>query len=281
MNNWNNCKISTDDHLTKRGLHLPSICNLCNKSEESAHHLFLNYAFSSVIWNWLATTLNINCNTSNYLDLVSLCDRNWSPQCRIVILSAVIHCFYAISFCRNQKRFNDKVVNPRSTINIIISGASLSGNNTRLAANSSISDFVIHKHFEVIIKPPKAPIIKEVLWNPPIFNWVKCNTDGASLGNPGQSACGGLFRNSTSDFLGAFAINLGINSTFNSELNGAMVAIEIAHCMNWWNLWLETDSMLFFCLSSLLRSFLGISETDGAIACIYCPLLISISLIFI
>jgi len=116
---------------------------------------------------------------------------------------------------------------------MIISGASLSGNNTRLVANSSISDFVILKHFEVIIKPPKAPIIKEVLWNPPIFNWVKCNTRGASLGNPGQSACGGLFRNSTSDFLGAFAINLGINSTFNSELNGAMVAIEIAHCMNW------------------------------------------------
>jgi len=234
-------KISTDDHLAKRGLHLPSICNLCNKSEESAHHLFLNCSFSLVICNWLATTLNINCNTSNYLDLISLCDRNWSPHYIIVI-----HCFYAIWFCRNQKRFNDKVVNSRSTINMIISSASLSRNNTRLAANSSIYDFVILKHFEVIIKPPKAPTIKEVLWNPSIFNSVKCNTDRASLGNLGQSACGGLFRNSTSDFLGAFAINLGINSAFNSELIGVVVAIEIAHCMNWRNLWLETDSMLVF-----------------------------------
>lgn len=53
---------------------------------------------------------------------------------------------------------------------MIISGALIFGNNTRLAANSFITDFVILKHFEVIIRPPKASIIKEVLWNPPIFN---------------------------------------------------------------------------------------------------------------
>ena len=63
----------------------------------------------------------------------------------------------------------------------------------------------------------------------PIFNWIKCNTDGASLGNPGQAACGGLFRNSSSDFIGGFAVNLGVSSALCSELIGAMLAIEIAH----------------------------------------------------
>jgi len=61
------------------------------------------------------------------------------------------------------------------------------------------------------------------------------------LGNPGQAACGGIYRNSSSDFLEAFVVNLGINSAFNPELIGAMVTIEIVHYMNWYNFWLETD----------------------------------------
>jgi hypothetical protein len=65
-------------------------------------------------------------------------------------------------------------------------------------------------HFDVKIKPAKPQIIKEVIWSPPFANWVKCNSDGASLGNPGTAACGGVFRNSNSEFLGAFAINLGL-----------------------------------------------------------------------
>jgi len=109
-----------------------------------------------------------------------------------------------------------------------------------------MTEFVILKRFNVKINPPKHHNIKEVLWLPPIFNWVKCNTDGAAHGNPGLPACGGIFRNSDSDFLGAFSINLGVTSALNSELIGAMVAIKIAHVKEWHNLWLETDSMLVF-----------------------------------
>ncbi|MCI80670.1 ribonuclease H protein, partial [Trifolium medium] len=39
------------------------------------------------------------------------------------------------------------------------------------------------------------------MWQPPTFNWVKCNCDGASLGNPGLSSYGGIFRNSEALFL--------------------------------------------------------------------------------
>ncbi|GAU48946.1 hypothetical protein TSUD_285350 [Trifolium subterraneum] len=90
----------------------------------------------------------------------------------------------------------------------------------------------------------KAPVIKEVLWQPPILNWMKCNSDGASSGNPGNSSCGGIFRNAEAIFKGAFAINLGIQSSLFAELMGAMIAIEIAHQNGWKQLWLETDSML-------------------------------------
>jgi ribonuclease HI len=80
---------------------------------------------------------------------------------------------------------------------------------------------------------------------PPVFSWIKCNSDGVSLGNPGPSSCGGIFRNSSAEFLGAFAYNLGISNSLCARLNGAMYAVvEIAYQKGWKNLWLETYSML-------------------------------------
>jgi ribonuclease HI len=161
-----------------------------------------------------------------------------------VILSAVVNIFNVIWFCRNQCRFIDKSINIRSAINLIISGTSLSGNSSKLNAKSSIEEFLILKAFNVRFSNTPPHVIKEVLWQPPVFNWVKCNSDGASLGNPGPSSCGGLFRNSKGEFLGAFAYNLGISNSLSAELNGAMYAVELAHHYGWKSLWLETDSVL-------------------------------------
>ncbi|MCI30161.1 putative ribonuclease H protein [Trifolium medium] len=37
----------------------------------------------------------------------------------------------------------------------------------------------------------KAQVITEIIWQPPPLHWVKCNSEGASKGNPDPSACGG------------------------------------------------------------------------------------------
>ncbi|GAU13228.1 hypothetical protein TSUD_245980 [Trifolium subterraneum] len=144
----------------------------------------------------------------------------------------------------NQKRFADKSIHVNTAINQIIASVPLTGNISNLHANSSMSEFVILKALNIQMQFSKAPVIKEVLWQPPILNWMKCNSDGASLGNPGNSSCGGIFRNAEAIFKGAFAINLGIQSSLFAELMGAMIAIEIAHQNGWEQLWLETDSML-------------------------------------
>lgn len=36
---------------------------------------------------------------------------------------------------------------------------------------------------------PKSPMIKEVLWQTPIFDWIKCNSDGATQGSPDGATC--------------------------------------------------------------------------------------------
>jgi ribonuclease HI len=75
-----------------------------------------------------------------------------------------------------------------------------------------------------------------------MLNWLKCNIDGASNGNPGIAACGGIFRNYDADFIYGFAEPLGITSSFVAELSGALRAIEIALHRNWTHLWIESDS---------------------------------------
>ncbi|GAU44578.1 hypothetical protein TSUD_139510 [Trifolium subterraneum] len=95
---------------------------------------------------------------------------------------------------------------------------------------TSVLDFSILKKFNVTIHPPKAPDIKEVIWHPPIGLWLKCNTDGAS--NNLTASCGGIFRNSNSEFICGFVDNIGHNSAYIVELCGAMRAIEIAASQN-------------------------------------------------
>lgn len=120
----------------------------------------------------------------------------------------------------------------------------MSDNNNKLHASSSIAEFLILKAFKVFMKHPNAPSIEEFIWKPPVFNWIKCNIDGASIGNPGPLDCGGVFRDKNADFLGSFAYNIGLSSSLIVELNGAMYAVEIAHQKGWRNLWVKTDSML-------------------------------------
>ncbi|GAU17935.1 hypothetical protein TSUD_330600 [Trifolium subterraneum] len=125
-----------------------------------------------------------------------------------------------------------------------ISSTSLTGSNTSKASSNSIRDFSFLKYFKIEIHQPKQTYLREVCWQPPGADWLKCNIDGASNGNPGLSSCGGIFRNSSSDFVYGFAEHLGVATSFYAELCGAMRAIDLAFQFHWHNVWLETDSVL-------------------------------------
>ncbi|CAJ2628350.1 unnamed protein product [Trifolium pratense] len=237
-------KVPTDENLKSRGCYLPSMCNLCCKSEESSFHIFFECEFAVNIWSWFASCLDMVMHFTSMEDMWKICDMNWSPQCKTVITSALVNLLSSIWTARNHARFNDKHTNWRSSISLIVANTSLSGNHSTKTSSCSIRDFIILKHFNVNIHHPKTPVIKEIIWQPPLFNWVKCNIDGASKGNPGLAGCGGIFRNQNADLLYCFAEPLGIASSYQAELCAAMSAIEVAHRMKWHNIWIETDSAL-------------------------------------
>jgi hypothetical protein len=93
---------------------------------------------------------------------------------------------------------------------LIISNTALSGNNTKKSSSNSIRDFSFLKFFGITIHHPLAMVIKEIILQPPLVSWIKCNIDGASSGNPGIASCGGVFRDSDAEFLLAFAEPLAL-----------------------------------------------------------------------
>ncbi|XP_058783723.1 uncharacterized protein LOC131658448 [Vicia villosa] len=177
-------------------------------------------------------------------DVWSLCNKYGAGQCKSVVGAAVIYVLNVIWLTRNKFRFHNAGMNFSAATSYIMDAVSLAGSASSTAKHLNVHDFIILKSFKVSIRPPKAPVIMEVIWKPPPRNWIKINCDGVSSSSPGLSACGGIVRNSDGMFLGAFASSVGISNSLMAELSGAMIAIEFAYENNWNFVWLETDSTM-------------------------------------
>jgi ribonuclease HI len=82
------------------------------------------------------------------------------------------------------------------------------------------------------------------MWQTPLIYWLKCNIDGVAKRNSCHAFFGWFFRNHETNLIYCFVEPLGIASSFQAGLCGTLRAIEVAHIMNWNNIWLETNSAL-------------------------------------
>jgi len=172
----------------------------------------------------------------------SICNNSWNPQCKVVITATMINIINSIWYAINQMRFNDKKIPRKSSLSSVLSSNALCGNLFKVVASSNIYNFVLLKNFNVTQHPPKAPKIIEVIWKPPPPAWIKCNIDGSST-NIGSSY-GGVFRDSSSNFLLCFVELTGDGDAYHAESSGVMRAIEMEKQYNWNNRWLECDYAL-------------------------------------
>ncbi|XP_065617460.1 uncharacterized protein LOC136062392 [Quercus suber] len=85
--------------------------------------------------------------------------------------------------------------------------------------NPHLAKEIIQRAFEYAFcaAPTKVPmrrVVTHVRWSKPNAGWMKLNTDGSSLGNPGLARGGGLIRNEEGRRVAGFARKIGITSSF-------------------------------------------------------------------
>jgi hypothetical protein len=171
-------KVPTDENLMSRGCFIPSMCNLCNSHVETSFHIFFECSYAIKLWSWLAGCINQVIHFSTMEDMWKLCEMHWSPQSKVTMTAAIVNLLNTIWLARNQSRFNNSIISWQSAVSLIISNTALSGNNTKKSSSNSIRDFSFLKLFGISIHHPRAMVIKEIIWQPPVVSWIKCNING-------------------------------------------------------------------------------------------------------
>lgn len=65
---------------------------------------------------------------------------------------------------------------------------------------------LILKYFDIKSQPPPTPSIKQINWKAPLLIGLNENTHSTSRGNPNLDICGGIVRDYSRTFLGAFQL---------------------------------------------------------------------------
>ncbi|CAL1358846.1 unnamed protein product [Linum trigynum] len=87
-------------------------------------------------------------------------------------------------------------------------------------------------------------VVTDIGWVAPPRGWCKLNVDGASQGNPGKAAAGGVFRDDQRRWLGGFCYSIGDCSAACAELWAIKQGLEMAWRRDLRLLIVESDSRL-------------------------------------
>ncbi|KAK4706257.1 hypothetical protein R3W88_034186 [Solanum pinnatisectum] len=94
---------------------------------------------------------------------------------------------------------------------------------------------------ERCIHDTKVTIVR---WQKPPDLWVKLNTDGSALSNPGKIGAGGMLRDHKGRMMLAFANPLGEGTNNQAEIEAAIFGLSWSLEIGCKNIILEVDSQL-------------------------------------
>ncbi|WMV50079.1 hypothetical protein MTR67_043464 [Solanum verrucosum] len=86
--------------------------------------------------------------------------------------------------------------------------------------------------------------VTAVRWIKPPEKWVKLNTDGSALSNPGNIRAGGVLRNHKGELLFAFSVPLGEGTNNQAEVEATLFGLTWCDQLNYNKVILEVDSQL-------------------------------------
>ena len=125
----------------------------------------------------------------------------------------------------------------------IIYEVKLSFNRALVKSASAMADFKLSQLFGIPLKSSRVKITTEVKWSPPSTGLTKINVDGSSIGSPATRTIGFVTRDAQTNFLGAYAQNIGHAFALEAKLSSCMKAVEKARELHIENLWIERNSL--------------------------------------
>ncbi|KAL6558442.1 hypothetical protein OROMI_018792 [Orobanche minor] len=240
VNKW----IPTPDGLLRRGIYATNFCYCCN-DDENIPHLFINGPVANKVWTHFHNLAGIRClNTSNINFILT----NWFGKAK-----GKIHIFHIIPIlifwflwcCRNDRR----VDNVPFTANRVCERIWIYINTFNHKVNFKNKKFWIGAALIVdrvgVTAAPKT-LFKccSVRWSKPQPGWWKLNTDGATRGNPGDAAAGGIIRDHVGKPLIMFSEFLGVRTNNFAKLHAIWRGLEFCIDNHFNKVWVEVDSKI-------------------------------------
>jgi len=138
-------RLPTDHHTKNKGLHLCSMCTLCEEHEESIQHLFFECSNVLRIWSWVRQIFPTSY-FSNKDDLLFFIKSDGSPLIKLTKLVVINFSIWMIWRMRNYARFQDKI-EVSTTISVIKDLTRLVGNSSKASMKNDMLDFYVIKFF--------------------------------------------------------------------------------------------------------------------------------------
>ncbi|KAK4706306.1 hypothetical protein R3W88_034140 [Solanum pinnatisectum] len=82
------------------------------------------------------------------------------------------------------------------------------------------------------------------MWRRPPKDWVKLNTDGSALDNPGKLGAGGIIRDHRGEIILAFSTPMGEGTNNQAEIEAAIFGMTWLLQLGYKNVYLEVDSQI-------------------------------------
>ncbi|CAN1146791.1 Putative ribonuclease H protein At1g65750 [Linum perenne] len=199
-------------------------CSFCNSSPETIEHLFRCCQITRQVWGKVSSISGSDPFFSMPMDV--WWRSNIADSKRALIFGNTVWILWE---SRNEEVFEGKSSPVDSIVERIKFWVS-AANSAAIELNSIKCGLSRNK------------VINQISWEAAPDPKATLNTDGLVQSNTGESAAGGVIRDSNCRVIDVFAANLGVCSISRAEMTAIIIGMERARSAGIWDLEIQTDS---------------------------------------
>ncbi|XP_049399716.1 uncharacterized protein LOC125863741 [Solanum stenotomum] len=237
-------KLPTNEKLTNFGIEPTSCFCCCNRSGlDTIEHIFNTGQFATYVWRSFADTAGISRDHSSITQLIiQWWSAKYNNEAHKLLLQAT-----PLLICWNlwKNRCASKYGGKSSNISRV--KYAIYKDNYKLMC-TNFPQIKWPSNWKELIQlgescshDTKVTLVK---WIKPPDSWVKINTDGSALNNPGRIGAGGILRDQMGAMLLAFATPLGEGTNNQAEIGAAFFGMTWVLQLGYKKVVLEVDSQL-------------------------------------